>query len=81
MIDINDLKLVNDTFGHQAGDQLLIAVSATLKAQFDDIGRCYRLGRNDLLREADNNMYKTKRRMKEEHAKQSEDKQNIVYAL
>lgn len=44
MIDVNDLKVVNDNFGHQAGDQLLITVSRALKKQFDSIGSCYRLG-------------------------------------
>lgn len=31
MIDLDGLKLVNDTFGHQAGDQMLIAVAKNLR--------------------------------------------------
>lgn len=44
MIDVNDLKKVNDQFGHHAGDQMLKAVSGVLRENFQDIGSCYRLG-------------------------------------
>lgn len=39
MGDVNGLKLVNDTFGHSAGDDLLVKVSKALKAgsRTDDI--------------------------------------------
>jgi diguanylate cyclase (GGDEF)-like protein/PAS domain S-box-containing protein len=30
MIDVNDLKLVNDTFGHQVGDEVLVTVADAL---------------------------------------------------
>lgn len=38
-LDVDDLKLTNDTFGHERGDQLLIAVSDVLKkvCREDDI--------------------------------------------
>ncbi len=34
MMDLNDFKLVNDTFGHMAGDSLLTQFAAELKNQF-----------------------------------------------
>lgn len=44
MIDVNDLKKVNDQFGHHEGDLLLTAISDILEIHFHEIGNCYRLG-------------------------------------
>lgn len=44
MIDVNNLKKVNDEFGHHEGDRLLTTVTGALKARFHEIGSCYRLG-------------------------------------
>lgn len=43
LCDLNDLKSINDTYGHRVGDQALIHVYDALVAIFGDYGTCYRL--------------------------------------
>ena len=42
--DINGLKQVNDTYGHSAGDELIIGAAECLSKCFEDVGEIYRLG-------------------------------------
>ncbi len=44
MADINGLKEANDTYGHDAGDELIIGAAECLKRGFEDAGTVYRLG-------------------------------------
>ena len=48
-MDVNGLKLVNDTRGHAAGDELICAAAETLKRSFADIGRVYRIGGDEFV--------------------------------
>ena len=43
MMDVNDLKLCNDTLGHDWGDELLINSAKLIKEAFP-IGECLRMG-------------------------------------
>lgn len=44
IIDIDGLKLINDTLGHYTGDQMIIAVSKVITNCFEDLGNIYRIG-------------------------------------
>jgi two-component system cell cycle response regulator len=44
LMDLNGFKGYNDTFGHPAGDQLLIRLGARLNRVVSETGRAYRLG-------------------------------------
>lgn len=44
MIDLNGFKPVNDTFGHAAGDKLLVAISRRLRQTIGENGYICRLG-------------------------------------
>lgn len=43
-LDLNGLKVTNDSMGHAAGDKLIIAAADCIKKSFDSIGKCYRIG-------------------------------------
>ncbi len=44
MIDMNKLKLYNDTMGHAAGDNYIYATAKTLAAAYSSFGKLYRVG-------------------------------------
>ncbi|MFW5791007.1 MAG: HD domain-containing phosphohydrolase [Bacillota bacterium] len=49
IFDLDGLKLINDTYGHQAGDQMIIQMSKILKDGFEDIGTVGRWGGDEFL--------------------------------
>lgn len=49
LLDIDGFKSYNDTYGHQAGDQILQAVSALLRAQARGGDAIYRYGGDEFL--------------------------------
>jgi len=44
VIDINWLKEVNDTRGHDAGDELICGAARCIEGVFSGTGRCFRIG-------------------------------------
>ncbi|MCR5785989.1 MAG: GGDEF domain-containing protein [Eubacterium sp.] len=48
-IDVNDLKKVNDTFGHLAGDEYLVNFARILKSRFGEYGECGRFGGDEFV--------------------------------
>lgn len=58
MIDVNGLKYTNDTFGHLAGDALIIAAGNAIKKAFGEKGKCFRIGGDEfvVLVKADHDM-------------------------
>lgn len=47
--DVNNLKTVNDTLGHEKGDQMITAVAEGLKLAFQDGCKTYRTGGDEFL--------------------------------
>ena len=43
-IDINGLKVVNDRYGHDAGDKLIVGAADCIEKCFGDKGKVYRIG-------------------------------------
>ena len=48
-IDINGLKRVNDTLGHEAGDELIRGAAACIEQTFGDEAECYRTGGDEFV--------------------------------
>ncbi len=48
-MDLNNLKEINDFYGHNAGDELLIAFSNILKKSFANLEDIYRIGGDEFI--------------------------------
>ena len=48
-LDINGLKVVNDTLGHVAGDELIIGASKCINSNFVSVGKSYRTGGDEFM--------------------------------
>ena len=48
-VDINDLKVINDTEGHAKGDQAIVTVANTLRSCFANKGTIYRVGGDEFV--------------------------------
>ena len=48
-VDVNDFKLINDTYGHNEGDKALINIANFLKDYFKGIGKVGRMGGDEFI--------------------------------
>lgn len=48
-LDVNGLKVVNDTLGHAAGDELIVGASHCMKKSLGPHGRIYRTGGDEFI--------------------------------
>ena len=48
-VDINNLKIINDTGGHAKGDLAIVTVAKTLKNAFLTVGKLYRIGGDEFI--------------------------------
>ncbi|MDO5154541.1 MAG: diguanylate cyclase [Eubacteriales bacterium] len=48
-MDVNSLKMVNDSLGHNAGDELLVGAAECLKKSFGSYGKLYRIGGDEFI--------------------------------
>ena len=49
VFDVNNLKFVNDTYGHIKGDELIKSVADCLQNNLSDFGKCYRIGGDEFV--------------------------------
>ena len=47
--DINDLKVVNDFYGHTEGDRHISAAAGIIRDSIHDLGDCYRVGGDEFI--------------------------------
>lgn len=47
--DVNNLKTINDTKGHEAGDLLIKTAAEIIDSAFSSIGNCYRVGGDEFV--------------------------------
>ncbi|NLW11134.1 MAG: GGDEF domain-containing protein, partial [Clostridiaceae bacterium] len=44
ILDVNDLKIINDRYGHSAGDETIRLAYKCINEAYGDYGSCYRIG-------------------------------------
>ena len=49
VFDLNGLKTVNDTIGHDAGDALIVVGADCIASVFDNAGKCFRTGGDEFV--------------------------------
>lgn len=81
MIDVNGLKYTNDTFGHPAGDALIIAAARSITNAFGADGKCFRIGGDEFVVVSDASFEKMYRLIENLHANIREYNKDALYHL
>ncbi|MDF2610880.1 MAG: diguanylate cyclase [Lachnospiraceae bacterium] len=82
LLDINNLKMINDQFGHQEGDRAIIKCYQSLSDAFHKLGRCYRLGGDEyacIMKNTDSKTYEQAYHLFGEQLKQ--ESMRLPYSL
>lgn len=48
-LDVNELKITNDSLGHRAGDELLCGAAECIQSVFGETANCYRTGGDEFV--------------------------------
>ena len=56
VFDLNDLKMINDNYGHLVGDEALEKIAKCISGSFGDIGNTYRIGGDEFATIVGENM-------------------------
>jgi diguanylate cyclase (GGDEF)-like protein len=81
VFDINGLKAVNDTIGHDAGDELITGAAKCIEKVKGNFGRCYRTGGDEFVVLANMERERVKNipvRLRKEAEKWSGGRQNLI---
>ena len=75
-VDVNGLKTVNDSMGHEAGDEMIRGAAECIKNVFGKTGKCYRTGGDEFVvfihmdkEQADSAVEQLKRETEQWHGK------------
>ena len=63
VLDVNNLKLCNDRYGHEEGDRLIKDAAYCISSSFGKIGKCFRVGGDEfyvLIKNCDKSVIKQK---------------------
>ena len=49
VLDVNNLKQINDNLGHKAGDELICGAASCIRYAFSKYGKCFRTGGDEFI--------------------------------
>ena len=49
LFDLNNMKVINDNYGHEKGDEAIRFCHSLILKAFDDRGKCYRIGGDEFV--------------------------------
>ena len=84
LIDINQLKQINDVFGHTTGDKAIIRSYQLMCKAFENIGTCYRLGGDEfagIINETEQTIFDDAIRSLEQEIERENNRQKYPFSL